>query len=390
VRNLLPLNGIQEVGAVARRSLTVLYASMSEDTQTKARKSLNRLLPQLDQKPDNLELINEIALTYNLIPSEDEIDHTLNYLEKAYALSKTIKTTHNLSWYLFSEWGDSTRAIEIQRECIRLNPRSDEPYFLLGYMLVEQAVFEPALNDDAERQDRRSATVVNPEALGEAIEILNEAMKFKESQAIVHSLGCAYFGLGEFERAQKYFERGSQFADPECISLYNLAITELSLNNTDKVRGLIHKLTEHEESTDSIDAFDIAALHITLDGYSEAVGLLITTGLEGLGFHPALGHRDLEYGLFRAKPDLFEPRRQEAITEYQEDIDEIESKHPNWDSHSEEDKLASLDEFRDGIAYCETLAEDFKKGYEPTIPVIMPGTLPCLLFGCPSCEHDSL
>ena len=68
--------------------------------------------------------IGKTALTYNLIPSEDEIDHTLNYLEEAYALSKRIITTRNLSWYLFSKWGDSTRSIEIQREWIRFKPPS--------------------------------------------------------------------------------------------------------------------------------------------------------------------------------------------------------------------------------------------------------------------------
>ena len=65
-------------------------------------------------------------------------DEDLKLFRKAYFIKKTVKTTNNLAWQLYMEYGNTDQAITIIEECIALKPNSYFPYNLLGYILLDE------------------------------------------------------------------------------------------------------------------------------------------------------------------------------------------------------------------------------------------------------------
>ncbi len=106
---------------------------------------LKELIDKLKEKPKDLDLINQIAIGYFENPSMLTDNEDLKYFELAYSIKKTIKSSHNLAWYLYFEWSEENRAIEIQKELIEQKPKSFLPYYLLGFMLLEKGDYENAL-----------------------------------------------------------------------------------------------------------------------------------------------------------------------------------------------------------------------------------------------------
>ena len=84
---------------------------------------LIKMIDKFKDNPTDLDLINQIAIGYIENPSMQTDNDELKFFELAYSLKKTIKTTHNLAWYLYFEWGEQERAIEIQKEKINKNPK---------------------------------------------------------------------------------------------------------------------------------------------------------------------------------------------------------------------------------------------------------------------------
>lgn len=84
---------------------------------------LKTLIQELEDNPTNLDLINSVALGHFENPSMWTDNEDLKHFEFAYRTQKTIKSTHNLAWYLYFEWGEEKRALEIKKECIELNPK---------------------------------------------------------------------------------------------------------------------------------------------------------------------------------------------------------------------------------------------------------------------------
>ena len=60
---------------------------------------LKKLLEEFKKTPENLDLINQIAIGFFENPSMLNDNEDLKYFELAYSTKKTIKSAHNLAWY---------------------------------------------------------------------------------------------------------------------------------------------------------------------------------------------------------------------------------------------------------------------------------------------------
>ena len=126
--------------------------------------------------------MNKLALAYFVNPNLLQDNEDVKLLEKAYQTKKTIKSTHNLAWFYYEGYGENSsfeRAIEIQQECISMNPKSYYPYHLYGVMLLGNKQYS------------------------EAIKYLEIAYSKEKHRDIANNLGVAYAQQGDFTLEKK-------------------------------------------------------------------------------------------------------------------------------------------------------------------------------------------
>ena len=110
-----------------------------EITMRITEKQLKKWLVDLEESPTDLDLINKVALGYMNNPDMCSEQEDLDFFEKAYKLKKTIKSSHNLAWQLYFEYGSEERALKIQEECMSLEPCSSIPYHFYGYRFLSKS-----------------------------------------------------------------------------------------------------------------------------------------------------------------------------------------------------------------------------------------------------------
>ncbi|WP_414623590.1 tetratricopeptide repeat protein [Calothrix sp. CCY 0018] len=109
-------------------------------------KDVKQLEQFLAENPTDTNIMNALALGYFENPSLVQDNEDLKLLERAYQTKKTIKSTHNLAWYYYMEFGATLEeAIKIQQECISMSPKSFYPYFLYGCMLLQNNQYSEAI-----------------------------------------------------------------------------------------------------------------------------------------------------------------------------------------------------------------------------------------------------
>ncbi|MBA6338746.1 tetratricopeptide repeat protein [Colwellia sp. BRX8-7] len=318
---------------------------------------LRALIKQLDKDPRNLDLINEVAMGYYQTPDMITNDEDLKLFRKAYLIEKTVKTTNNLAWLLYIEYGNTDQAITIIEECIAINPNSYFPYNLLGYILLDEERFD------------------------EALYYLSIAENKSEARDVVNNIGVAYFKLGNYEQAHKYFKKGSLLQDVENRSLYNLAVTALALQNIEETEELLVSLKGNlqNEFIDPVCNYEIASIYVALNQYEEASNLTIELGLNGIDL---ADWPELAYSLFRSHQTLFDKTISELIAEREEWIVELESEHEDWEDYSSSEKLERIEEFRTEILIRRNLKSSFEKIKPETKLETINEYCGCLLFDC--------
>lgn len=337
---------------------------MEEATQIE----LNRLLQELEKDPTNLDLLNSIAIGYfdNINQKSDKED--FDYFQKAYQLKKTVKSTHNFAWFLYFEWaeiewrwnqnGAIQQAFEIQKECIQLNPKSFFPYYLLGYMLLDQGKF------------------------GEAISYLQQAYKLEKRRDILHNIGCCHFHLQQLQQAKSCFEEAAKVGDTENISLFNLAITAWKLDSKEEAKRVIDQLAEgiQRHAHTLVSGYEIGNLYFLLEDYQKAVASLMAQGITGIAITdwPALS-----YALYKSNLGLWQEQLTKLIIQDTELIVEIE-KEDACDGFSKEEKKERQLELKDALQKKQNMLE---KGMIKPIPTVSNDLVNefcgCLLFDCP-------
>jgi tetratricopeptide (TPR) repeat protein len=319
--------------------------------------SLEELLSKLDSSPNDLDLINEVAMAYYQNPEWVKDDEDLKFFERAYNTKKTVKTTNNLAWQLYFEYGDSERSLVILNECLALNPSSHFPYNQIGYIQLNLENYEEALKYLKLAQDR------------------------SDSRDIVNNIGVAYFYLGNYDEAKSYFVKASNLNDIENISLYNLAVTNLALNNASETEKFLGSLVNNinNEKFDVICSYEIASVYSEMDYYDKATALVIELGLDGIDVSD---WPDLGYALYKVNPTLFDETINSLIDERREWIIELDNEHEDWEDYSPADKLERIEELREEIKLRESLKVKFEMGKPDSKLTLFNEHCGCLLFGC--------
>lgn len=334
---------------------------------------IKELLQELEKDPTNLDVINSLAIGYfeNYDQKTDKEDY--DYFEKAYKLTKTVKTTHNFAWFLYFEWSEIEwrwkqdnaieRAIQIQKECIELNPKSYYPYYQFGFMLLDQKKFE------------------------EAIPFLDKAYNIEKHRDIIHNIGYCYFQTEQFQVAKEYFSQSATELDLENRSLYNLALTEWKLNNTEQVKLIAEQLSKDIENNvhETISGYEIGLLYFLLDNLKKASECLVKQGIGGIDL---VDWTDLSYSLFMTDNKLWREKINDGIVERKKWCEEILSNHKDWSENSSEEKKERLTELNAEIKVRqEMLNNGMTKPITDLNKSVWIEHCGCLLFDCK--RHES-
>lgn len=285
---------------------------------------LKDLIDKLKENPKNLDLINRIAIGYFENPSMLTDNEDLKHFELAYSTKKTIKSSHNLAWYLYFEWGEEKRATEIQNELIKQKPKSFLPYYLLGFMLLEKEDYKNALENlltAKEKSDRRD---------------------------ILHNIGFCYFKLGDLKTSRDYFKIANTEFDFEFRSAFNQAILDFKLQNVESTRKIADRLFQNIEknSASMIGGYEIGLLYFISGDFVKATESLLKQGIDGVDL---TDWKELSYSLYTSDKKKWISQHKKMISERENRIVEINTKPDEWDFDSEQEKNERLSELKNEI-----------------------------------------
>lgn len=325
---------------------------------------LRELIDKLKDNPQNLDLINEIAIGYFENPSMLTDDEDLKYFELAYSIKKTIKSSHNLAWYLYFECGKENRAIGIQKELIEQKPKSYLPYYLLGFMLLE--------NED----------------LKKALEYLLIAKEKSNRRDILHNIGFCYFKIGDLKTSREYFSIANTEFDLEYRSAFNQAVLDFQLHDSESTRKIADRLFQNIEqnSVSMIGGYEIGFLYYLLGDYDKATESLIKQGIDGVDL---TDWKELSYSLFVSDNKRWISQHKKMISERETWITEINTEPDKWDFDSEQERNERLSELKNEI---KNINELILKGIsKPEVEIsknIWIEPCGCLLFDCKRHENQ--
>jgi tetratricopeptide (TPR) repeat protein len=288
----------------------------------------------------------------------------LKHFELAYSTEKTIKSSHNLAWYLYFEWGAENRAIEIQKELIKQNPKSFLPYYLLGFMLLGKKDYKNALENlltAKEKSDRRD---------------------------VLHNIGFCYFKLGDLKTSREYFKIANTEFDFEFRSAFNQAVLDFQLQDSESTRKIADRLFANIEqnSVSMIGGYEIGFLFFLLGDFDKATESLIKQGINGVDL---TDWKELSYSLFISDNKKWISQHKKMISEREKWIVEINTKPDEWDFDSTQEKNERLTELRNEI---ENINELISNGIsKPNVDFnenIWGEPCGCLLFDCKRHENQ--
>lgn len=331
-------------------------------------KDLQLLLQQLQQDPNNLDLLNSIAIGYfeNYAAKTGREDY--DYFEKAYQLKKTVKSTHNLAWFLYFEWSEIEwrwqenvaieHALAIQQECLALQPQSYYPYFQYGYMLLDQRKYAAA------------------------IPYLEQANQLEEQRAITNNIGYCHFQLGHYQQAKLCFEAAAQEQDVKHRSLFNLALTAFQLGELAPIKAIADQLAASIKTNvhTIVSGYEVGLLYFLLNDYSSVEQCLWEQGITGIDL---FDWKELSYSLYKANYGAWEQRIVSRLEEKLTWIKEIENGHEDWADISDEEQQEQIAAFKQEIFQREhALEQGITKPTPDLTKSILVDYCGCLLFDC--------
>jgi len=325
---------------------------------------LKKLIYQLELNPTNLDLINRVAIGYMENPSMIVDKEDLKYFEKAYKIEKTIKSTNNLAWQLFFEWGDEDRAFNIQKECIDLKPKSYIPYFLFGYMLLHRKEYK------------------------KAIEYLEKAKGKSDSRIINHNIGVAYHRLGNYNKAIEIFANCNIAEDIEFKSLFNLAVSLLMVGDREKLLSTLQLLEKNISWNfgDNISGYEIASLYYRIADYKNAMKCAVKQGLDGIDL---ADWKDIAYSIWNIDKEMYSAQIKKSISEKKTYITEIKNGHEDWEDETDEEKESNVLEFEREIKNLLDLEQSFIIERPESKIDVIEEYCGCLMFDCKRCGNQS-
>lgn len=343
-------------------------------------KILDELLLQFEKEPQNLDLMNQIALGYfeNYDKKTDRDDY--KFFKKAYNLKKTVKSTHNFAWFLYFEfseiewrWNEDKaiqQALSIQEECINLKPKSFYPYYQYAYMLLHQEDFEKAIDYLKIAQEKAK----------------NWNIKQTKRRDIEHNLGYCYFQIKNFEKAKTHFQNASQKEDIECRSLYNLAITNLALQNFEATKEILDILYKDISSSimQTVSGYELGVLYYLIDEPEKAKNAIIKQGIN----HFHIFWEELNYILYQTDRKLWKDLINTEIDERLSLIKEVDNNNKDWQNLTSKEKQENRKDLQEEI---KKLQGFLKNGLiKPNFMLnqyILVEFCGCLMFDCKRHEN---
>lgn len=325
---------------------------------------LKNLIKQLEHSQTDLDLMNQVAIGYMENPSMIEDQDDLKYFEKAYETRKTIKSTNNLAWQLFFEWGDEERAFSIQKECLDLKSKSYIPYFLFSYILLHRKEYNKAIE---------YSVIANQKA---------------DNRIINHNIGVAYYRLGNYIKAIDFFIASATNEDSEFKGLFNLAACYLRIDDKAKLRSTLKQLENKItwEFGDNIGGYELATLYYEMGDYKNATKCAIRQGLDGIDL---ADWTDIGYSLWKENNELYISQIEKSITEKKAYISEIECGHEDWEDETDEEKKSNITEFEREIKKLSNLEKSFLNQRPISKIDVWEEYCGCLMFDCKRCGNQS-
>lgn len=228
------------------------------------------LLEQHKKNPNDIALLTYIAFVVYLNSDLTEIDYFYNekikgledddcaetFLELAYKTKPCVETIHNYAVFMFT-WNAEKEYIDIQRECIALNPTSSIPYKSLAWMLLEHMQYEESVHYFQIALEKAKA---NNETIDE----------------IYDNLATALCNAGKFDEAIKILKTIDD-SNRNIYAYYNLAFCYTHLRDKNSFLTIL-AILEKEEYFCSIGNDRVADLfflwndyHTTVDYYRKSL-----------------------------------------------------------------------------------------------------------------------
>ncbi|MGB3757231.1 MAG: tetratricopeptide repeat protein [Rivularia sp. (in: cyanobacteria)] len=335
---------------------------------TPTAEDIKQLQKALEKNPTNTDIMNALALGYFENPSLVKDNEDLKLLERAYKTKKTIKSTHNLAWYYFLEFGATLEeAIKIQQECISMNPKSFYPYFLYGCMLLQNNQYS------------------------EAIKYLEIAYSKEQKRDIANDLGIAYAKQGIFTSAKNYLTQAVNQEDIENKSKYNLALVQIQLREKKQALAIAEELKQiiidSSDKFHDIDSFEVAYLYYLLDDDDTAYSCC---RMSDWNSYDLFSWECVSYLIYKNNTEVFKKLVASELEKKKTWIKANKDNDDYWEDDTEEEKQQELAERESEITRLTNLEAEFAVD-KPNIDIndrYLLESCGCLLFDCP--RHDNL
>ena len=326
---------------------------------------IKQLEEALAANPTDTNLMNKLALGYLVNPDLLQDNEDVKLLEKVYQTKKTIKSTHNLAWFYYCEGcGENSkpeRAIEIQQECISMNPKSFYPYRLYGQMLLK-----------------------NNQPL-EAIKYLEIGYSKENCREIANNLGVLYAQQGDLHSCHDYFIKATNEKDIEYKSKYNLAITKIQLGETEGALRITEELKKNiidgNNGSDDVDYFEVAYLYYLLNDDDSAYSCCKKCDWN---YYDLFSWEYVTYLIYKNDLEVFKKLVADQIEKEKNWIKENKDNDEYWEDDTEEEKQQELAQRESHITRLRNLEAEFARN-KPNTDVknqFLLETCGCLLFDC--------
>jgi hypothetical protein len=287
---------------------------------------------------------------------QNEYEESLKLFQEAVKISRDIQSLTNLAWIYCNEEYDDSKALDLLKEAVKMNPASYFPYNLLGEVYLRLEKWENAK------------------------EILEKSVATHPNKIAFNNLGIAYYHLGNLEDAANYFLLGSE---PSDWSMYSYVKCLIELGNINEAKLKLDTFSENDD--EFVGQVDVADLYVELNCHKEAV-LWFEKGWDVYAKDPNWISRYI-YSLV----NLNNPTRAQQIL-YQtinEKIEEIKDRYEEecdkeW---TEIDKKERIKELLDEKKEYEQVFVRISEGYIPKMKYETSIMTECYLFGCKRHNH---
>ncbi|MBU5616772.1 hypothetical protein KPY62_06630 [Psychrobacter sp. TAE2020] len=361
---------------------------------------INKLLKQLEQHPNDDKLLAKIALHYIENP---EGNKDLEYLEEAYQANPSIENTHNLAFWLYHEYGDENRSLELQRQALLLQPKSYYPY--ASYILM--LTFDVGYTDDSYLYKHANQYDSVIEYCLTALEkfYAASAEQHKVHQLlpvnIFNNIACTYVMLDKYQEASKYFVKALQELEDIKIDSnkntisqsildekkYNISLNQVRLQiligNLQKTVTLLIQL----EKNAHYDNLDIANLYARAGMYDIACEIIPESAMDD-------SWELIWYAIYNADKDRWY-RMKKAMLD--DEIKYLSESKIDAEKYRLENRLDLFEEENEAIEYLKNIinnriitleADSISKPDSSIKTEFSREFFGCLLFGCSL--HNSL